>query len=148
MLENLINILILSTLAGLATGLGGLIAVIKKPGKRLFGFLVGIALHNIPEGIMVALTFFRGGIGRLSCFKAALASGLVEPIGAVVAALLLSIFQALIPIALAFAAGVMVFITLDELIPIAHKYGHEHFTSLGIIVGIIFILLLLGVFKI
>jgi ZIP family zinc transporter len=41
------------------------------------------------------------------------------------------------PIALSFAAGVMVFITVDELIPIAHKHGHEHFTSFGLVVGFI-----------
>lgn len=50
---DIINILILSTLAGLATGIGGLIAVIKKPEKKLFGFLIGFA-----AGTMIVLSFF------------------------------------------------------------------------------------------
>jgi ZIP family zinc transporter len=55
-------------------------------------------------------------------------------------------FSSLIPIALAFAAGVMVFITLDELIPMAREHGHHHFTSMGIILGAIFVFLLSGIF--
>lgn len=81
-------------------------------------------------------------------FKIALFSGLVEPIGAIIAGLFLRSFQSLVSVALAFAAGVMIFITLDELIPVVHKHGHEHFTALGIIVGIATMFLLLGVFGI
>jgi len=63
---------------------------------------------------------------------------------AVIAAVFLNAFPALSPFGLAFAAGVMVFITLDELIPVAHEHGHEHFTSLGVIIGCILTFGLLG----
>ena len=76
----------------------------------------------------------------------ALLSGFAEPIGALVAALFLKSFGALIPGALAFAGGVMVFITLDELIPTAREHGHQHYTAVGIIPGAIFVFLLSGLF--
>jgi ZIP family zinc transporter len=98
---------------------------------------IAIALHNIPEGIAIALPIHIGGASRLGAFRLALLSGLMEPLGALIAAVFLSAFPGLVPFGLAFAAGVMVFITLDELIPIAHEYGHEHFASLGVIIGCI-----------
>ena len=71
---------------------------------------------------------------------------MAEPIGALVAALFRTSFQKLIPLALAFAGGVMVFITLDWLIPLARKHGHQHFTAFGIIGGTITIFVLSGLF--
>jgi ZIP family zinc transporter len=58
----------------------------------------------------------------------------------------LTSFQGFIPGALAFAGGVMVFITLDELIPAAREHGHHHSTAIGIITGAIFVFLLSGIF--
>jgi ZIP family zinc transporter len=111
-----------------------------------FGFFIALAimLHNIPEGIATALPLCTSGVCRWDSFRAALFSGLTEPIGAVIAALFLTSFQGLIPGALAFAGGVMVFITLDELIPTAREYGHQHTTAVGIILGSIFVFLLSG----
>lgn len=73
-------------------------------------------------------------------------SGLAEPIGALFAALFLTSFQSLIPGALAFAGGVMVFITLDELVPAAREHGHHHFVAIGIITGAIFVFMLSAIF--
>jgi len=246
MVNNLADILVLSTLAGLATGLGGLIVVIKRPGKKVLGFLMGLAagimitlsflqlmsealkisglllaasgfvigsllmffldfvlphkyfsvdekgaidgrllksgvliamgislhnfpegiavasgysylprlglviaiamaVHNIPEGIAISLPVHMGGASRFTAFRLALISGLVEPLGALVAALFLEYFHDLVPFGLAFAGGVMIFVTLDELIPVAHEHGHEHFTSLGIIMGCITTFMLLSI---
>jgi ZIP family zinc transporter len=107
---------------------------------------MAILLHNIPEGIATALPLCKSGVSRWNSFKVAFFSGLVEPVGALLAALFLVSFQALIPGALAFAAGVMVFITLDELIPAAREHGHQHYTAMGIISGSIFVFLLSGIF--
>lgn len=111
-----------------------------------FGYFIALAimLHNIPEGIATALPLCTSGVCRWDSLRAALLSGLTEPIGAVVAALFLTTFQGLIPAALAFAGGVMVFITLDELIPAARQFGHQHYTAIGIILGSIFVFLLSG----
>ena len=110
-------------------------------------FIAGaILLHNIPEGIATALPLYTGGLSKWDSFRAAFLSGLAEPVGALAAALFLGWFRMLVPFSLAFAGGVMVFITLDELIPTARQYGHQHFTAVGIISGAIFVFLLSGVF--
>lgn len=113
-----------------------------------YGVFIAIAilLHNIPEGIGTALPLCTSGVDKWSSFRVALYSGLVEPIGALAAALFLFSFQSLIPWGLAFAGGVMMFITLDELIPVARQHGHQHFTAVGIILGSIFVFLLSGLF--
>ena len=112
-----------------------------------FGFFIALAilLHNIPEGIATALPLCKSGVCKWDSFRAALFSGLVEPVGAVLAALFLASVESLIPFALAFAGGVMVFITLDELIPAAREHGHQHYTAVGIIIGSIFVFLLSGI---
>jgi len=124
---------------GIAVGAG----YIHQPRFGMF-IALAILLHNIPEGIATALPLCCSGVWRWDAFRTSLLSGLSEPIGALIAALLLSNFQSLVPGALAFAGGVMVFITLDELIPVARQYGHQHFTAMGIITGAIFIFLLSG----
>lgn len=106
---------------------------------------IAMAVHNIPEGIAIALPVHMGGASRFAAFRLALVSGLVEPLGALVATLFLENFRDLVPFGLAFAGGVMVFVTLDELIPVAHEHGHEHFTSLGVIMGCIVTFMLLGI---
>jgi ZIP family zinc transporter len=124
---------------GLAIGAG----YIHSPRFGLF-IALAIMLHNIPEGIATALPLCKSGICRWDSFRAATLSGLTEPVGALIAALFLSTFQGLVPAALAFAGGVMVFITLDELVPTARQYGHQHYTAIGIILGSIFVFLLSG----
>ncbi len=112
-----------------------------------FGILLAIAigLHNIPEGIAITMFIHTGGKCKGDCLKIAFLAGIVEPIGAIVAFLFLKQFTFLIPMSLAFAAGVMVFITLDELIPMAREHGRAHLTSIGIILGAISMLILNGV---
>jgi ZIP family zinc transporter len=113
-----------------------------------FGVFIAsaILLHNIPEGIATALPLCKCGVCRWVAFRTAFLSGMAEPVGAVIAALFLSSFTNFVPGALAFAGGVMMFITLDELIPAAREHGHHHSTALGIIFGAIFVFLLSGIF--
>jgi len=112
-----------------------------------FGILLAIAigLHNIPEGIATTMFIHSGGKCRKDCLKITFLAGIVEPIGAIAAFLFLKQFTSLIPLSLAFAGGVMVFITLDEIIPMARKHGRAHLTSIGIILGAIFMLILNGI---
>jgi ZIP family zinc transporter len=111
-----------------------------------FGLLIALAimLHNIPEGIATALPLFASGMNKWKACRIALLSGMVEPIGAMVAALFLNVFRFLVPASLAFAGGVMMFITLDELIPAAREHGHQHSTAVGIIFGSLAVFLLSG----
>lgn len=111
-----------------------------------FGIMIALAilLHNIPEGIATALPLCSSGMSKWRAFRISLLSGLVEPIGALVAALFLNTFRALVPASLAFAGGVMMFVTLDELIPTAREHGHQHTTAMGIIIGSLFVFILSG----
>lgn len=126
---------------GIAVGAGYL----HNPKFGLF-IAIAILLHNIPEGIGTALPLCKGGVCRWDAFRVAFLSGLAEPVGALLASLFLVSFKALVPGALAFAGGVMVFITLDELIPTAREYGHEHYSAIGIILGSISVFILSGIF--
>lgn len=128
---------------GIAVGAGYL----HQPTFGLF-IAMAIMLHNIPEGIATALPLCECGVNRWDALRVSFLSGLAEPVGALLAALFLSSFQDLIPASLAFAGGVMVFITLDELVPTAREFGHQHFTALGIILGTLFVFILSGVFGI
>ncbi|HPH98541.1 MAG TPA: ZIP family metal transporter [Anaerolineaceae bacterium] len=128
---------------GIAVGAGYL----HQPQFGLF-IAAAILLHNIPEGMATALPLCKGGVSRMNALKVAFLSGFAEPLGALLASSLLVSFQNLVPGALAFAGGVMVFITLDELIPTAREYGHQHYTAIGIILGSMFVFALSGFFGI
>jgi ZIP family zinc transporter len=91
---------------------------------------VAIAVHNIPEGIAVSAPVYAATGSRRRAFAFSLLSGVAEPIGALVAALILLpiLTPAVLAATLAVVAGLMVFISLDELVPAANAYGHEHTT--------------------
>ena len=126
---------------GIAVGAG----YARSPEFGLF-IAIAILLHNIPEGIATALPLCTSGVYKWDAFRVATLSGLSEPVGALLAGIFLSSFEKFVPGALAFAGGVMVFITLDELVPAAREFGHHHTTALGIILGSIFVFVLSGLF--
>lgn len=107
---------------------------------------VAIAVHNVPEGIAVAVPVFHASRSKARAVGYAALSGLAEPLGALVGALLL--FPVLSPetlaYVLAFVGGIMVFISLDELLPSAHRYGDEHWVILGILAGMMLMSASLG----
>ena len=105
---------------------------------------IAIMLHNIPEGLATALPLSEAGTKRSRIAAITFLSGLAEPVGALVAAVALSAFAPRIVTgySLIFAAGVMTYITADELIPVSHEYGFKHTVSVGLLLGIIFALLL------
>ncbi|NLB77779.1 MAG: zinc transporter ZupT [Clostridiaceae bacterium] len=110
---------------------------------------VAVAIHNIPEGISVALPIYCATGDKKKAFYMSLLSGLAEPVGAILAFLILSPFlnDAVFGIIYASIAGIMVFISFDELLPAAREYGEHHLSILGLICGMIVMglsLLLLG----
>ena len=109
---------------------------------------IGIALHNVPEGMIVGSPLYAAGLKKGKALTISCLSGLVEPLGALAGSLLLSAFSSLIPLTMAFAGGVMVYLTADELIPASHHYGHEHSIAFGLILGFSFAMLLSVVFKV
>jgi ZIP family zinc transporter len=109
------------------------------------GTLITIAVffHNLPEGVATAVSLTSGGSRKRDVLLATFISGLAEPFGALLGGtILLGASNEMIGLALAFAAGVMTYITADELIPIAGERGHKHTMSIGLLLGIIFIMIL------
>lgn len=109
------------------------------------GVLIAIAVffHNVPEGIATAVPLVSAGSKKRRVILATFISGLAEPLGAILGGtLLVNASDEMIGLALAFAAGVMTYITADELIPVAHEHGHKHAVSIGILLGIIFMMIL------
>ena len=94
-------------------------------------------LHNIPEGISVALPVYNVTGSKKKAFMMSALSGLAEPVGAICAWLFLSPFLTpmLLGAILALTAGIMIYISLDELLPMAKEYGHEHYGIVGVFLG-------------
>lgn len=104
---------------------------------------VAIAIHNIPEGIAVAVPIYHATGSRKKAFWLSFSSGLAEPIGALIAYFFLMPFWSptLDAFILSAIAGVMIFISMDELLPTAEKYGKHHISIIGLVIG----MLLMGV---
>jgi ZIP family zinc transporter len=98
---------------------------------------LAIAIHNIPEGISVSVPLFYATGDRKKAFRYSFLAGLAEPAGAVIGFIILLPFLSpvLLSSLLAFVAGIMVYISIDELLPMAHRYGHSHTVILGFIIG-------------
>jgi ZIP family zinc transporter len=96
-----------------------------------------IAIHNIPEGIAVSVPIYFATGSRRKAFKYSFLSGVAEPIGALVGYLILLPFFSPTVFGLLFAgvAGIMVFISVDELLPAAEEFGEHHLTIIGLIAG-------------
>jgi ZIP family zinc transporter len=101
------------------------------------GITVAIALHNIPEGISVYVPIYYATGSKKKAFTYSLLSGLAEPVGAVIGYLILRPFlsETLFGILFAGVAGIMVFISLDELLPAAREYGDTHLSLYGVVAG-------------
>jgi ZIP family zinc transporter len=100
---------------------------------------IALALHNIPEGIAVSMPILYATGNRNKAFLYSFLSGVSEPIGALLGYALLMPFltPAVLAGTLAFVAGIMIYISLDELLPMAHSYGHGHLVISGVVLGML-----------
>ena len=96
---------------------------------------IGIAIQNFPEGIIISFPLRSAGAGRLKAFTAGMLSGIVEPAGAALAILLASQISGVLPYLLAFAAGAMIYVVVEELIPEASEGEHSNTATIGFAVG-------------
>ena len=96
---------------------------------------MGIAIQDVPEGLVIALVLAGAGMSRFKAFLIGAASGLVEPVFALLCAWLVGIAELLLPLGLAFAAGAMLLVVTQEIIPESRRNGHEKIASLGLISG-------------
>lgn len=117
-------------------GIATFTASVQSP-RLGIAIAVAIAIHNIPEGIAVAIPVYCATGSRKKAFTLSLLSGFSEPLGAVIGFLvLLPIMNELtMGIMFAFVAGIMVFISLDELLPAAREYGSSHLAIYGLMAG-------------
>ncbi|MDH6355985.1 ZIP family zinc transporter [Dysgonomonas sp. PH5-45] len=109
---------------------------------------VAIAIHNIPEGIAVAVPIYHSTGSKKKAFWYSFLSGLAEPVGALIAYLFLLQFWTPVMngVVLAAVAGIMIFISIDELLPSAEKYGKHHISIMGLVAGMLLMALSLFLF--
>lgn len=116
---------------GLAVGVGA-----NQEDQALgLALTLGILLQNLPEGLIVALSFLSLGRDRAVAVGLATLTGLVEPVGGFVGAVAVSLAEIALPIALAAAAGAMLWVVGGEVIPETHRRGHENRATFGLIIG-------------
>lgn len=117
-------------------GLATFTSAIKDPSLGI-AIAVAVAIHNIPEGIAVSIPVYYATDDKKKAFKLSFLSGLSEPIGAIIGYLILFRFfnDVMFGILFASVAGIMVFISLDELLPTAREYGEAHLSIYGLIGG-------------
>ncbi|MCT4535991.1 zinc transporter ZupT [Halodesulfovibrio sp.] len=117
-------------------GLATFTAALTDPNLG-FAIAVAIAIHNIPEGIAVSVPIYYATESRGKAFTLSFLSGLAEPVGALIGYLLLMpiLTPTVFGIIFAGVAGIMVFISLDELLPTAQEYGEHHLSIYGLILG-------------
>lgn len=130
---------------GLAVGVlfGGVAAGI--PEATVAGAVVlaiGIGLQNLPEGIAVAIPLKRMGMSRTKSFLYGQSSAMVEPVAGVLGAVAVAFFTPILPYALAFAAGAMIFVVVEEVIPETQQDGHSDIATLGFLGGFVVMMIL------
>lgn len=117
-------------------GIATFISAVENPEIGL-AIAIAIALHNIPEGIAVSVPIYYATGSRRKAFWYSFMSGLAEPVGALLAWLVLMPFMSPMLLYCTFAAvaGIMVYISLDELLPAAREYGYHHVSIYGLVAG-------------
>ena len=129
---------------GLAVGvvLAGLIGGGISNPHALIVLAIGIAIQNFPEGMIVSMPLKEEGMSKLKAFGLGTLSGVVEPIASLIALVLTSLIVIILPYTLAFAAGVMVYVVVEELIPETSQGDHSNLGVIGFTVGFIVMMIL------
>lgn len=117
---------------GMAVGVG---AALEGPAR--LSVAIGIGLQNVPEGLVVAAALLDKGFSRRTALLVAIGSGAVEPVGAAVGAGIISLSTVLLPGALLFAAGAMVYVVALEVLPESHEGGHARAATWSAMAGFV-----------
>ena len=107
-----------------------------------FALSIGIAMQNFPEGAIISMPLKSEGLSRGKAFLYGAASGIVEPLGAAVTVLLASYITPVLPYLLAFAAGAMIYVVVEELIPESAEGEHSNIGTIGFAVGFVLMMIL------
>lgn len=103
---------------------------------------IGIGIQNFPEGVAVSMPLRRDGMSRIKSFMYGQSSALVEPIAAVIGAVAVTYMQILLPYALTFAAGAMIFVVAEEVIPGSQENGNNDIASISLMIGFVVMMIL------
>ena len=103
---------------------------------------IGIAIQNFPEGAIISMPLREEGLSRFKAFLYGFMSGVVEPIAGLVAILLTYYVSTILPFVLAFAAGAMIYVVVEELIPEANEGAHSNLATIGLAIGFVLMMTL------
>jgi len=123
---------------GLAVGVAFGAVAADLPSASLSGAValaIGIGIQNFPEGVAVSMPLRREGMSRSKSFFYGQLSGMFEPVAAVIGAAAVFFVEPLLPFALSFAAGAMIFVVAEEVIPGSQEYGNKNLASLSLMLG-------------
>lgn len=130
---------------GMAVGVTLAGAMIGNVGISLagaFALSIGIAIQNFPEGAIISMPLKTQGISKTKAFFYGTLSGIVEPIGAMITILLTNIVVPILPYLLSFAAGAMLYVVVEELIPEAQEGEHSNIGTIGVAIGFALMMIL------
>lgn len=130
---------------GMAVGVVFAGALTGNEGMTLAGaaaLSIGIAIQNFPEGAIISMPLLGTGISKRKAFFYGVLSGIVEPIGAAVTILLASRIEPVLPYFLSFAAGAMIYVVVEELIPESAQGDHSNFGTIGFAMGFVLMMIL------
>ena len=103
---------------------------------------LGIGIQNIPEGAAVSIPYFADGMSRIKAFVLESLSGLVEPFAAIFMVVLSDLVSPLLPWFLSFAAGAMMYVVIEELIPQSHNLGNSDKGTISVLIGFMLMMFL------
>ena len=130
---------------GMAVGVAFAGAMIGNTGITIAGALalaVGIAIQNFPEGALISMPLKSEGMSKGKAFMLGVLSGVVEPIGALITILLTNLVVPVLPYLLSFAAGAMIYVVVEELIPEAQDGEHSNLATIGVAIGFVIMMIL------
>lgn len=103
---------------------------------------IGIAIQNFPEGAIISMPLKSEGMSKTKAFLCGTLSGIVEPIGAIITIALTSFVVPILPYFLSFAAGAMIYVVVEELIPEAQEGAHSNIGTIGVAIGFVIMMVL------
>ena len=130
---------------GMAVGVVLAGAASKNAGITMAGAIalaIGIAIQNFPEGAIISMPLKSEGCSKAKAFLYGTLSGIVEPIGAIITIALTNLVVPILPYFLSFAAGAMIYVVIEELVPEAHAGEHSNIGTVGVAIGFVIMMIL------
>ena len=130
---------------GMAVGVTFAGALIENTGITMagaFALAIGIAIQNFPEGAIISMPLRSEGMSKSKAFLYGTISGIVEPVGAIITILLTGIIVPFLPYLFSFAAGAMIYVVVEELIPESQSGEHSNIGTIGVAIGFVIMMIL------